>query len=244
MRFRQRSCRRARGSRPSCRPARPTTRSATRVAPPSDPRGKTHSRSVTLSLDEHLHAELRTTDAVSRRAARRPTRRSRATPALRRSRSPSRSSRGSSATPSTRGSSCCATAGRTSGGRSRLGGPHEPRRVPGRLERRRRREARTCLSPRARASSSTSTARSAAGERLELVVAGAALGKRRLEPVTVGARRGSRARGARPTTAGRRADAPVKILLFPLAMYGGVAARLARRRAPRVVRAPRAPSRA
>jgi hypothetical protein len=59
------------------------------------------------------------------------------------------------------------------------------------------------------------------GERLELVVAGAAVGRRRLEPVTVAlARTERKTRSADPVLV-EMLTLPLKILLFPLAMYGG-----------------------
>lgn len=59
------------------------------------------------------------------------------------------------------------------------------------------------------------------GERLELVVAGAAVGRRRLEPVTVAlARTEQKSRQADPVLV-EMLTLPLKILLFPLAMYGG-----------------------
>jgi len=61
----------------------------------------------------------------------------------------------------------------------------------------------------------------APGERLELVVKGAAIGRRRLGPVTVAlARTERKSRTADPVLV-EMLTLPLKILLFPLAMYGG-----------------------
>ena len=199
------------------------TRSATRVAPPSDPQGKKHSRSVTLSLDEHLRAELRTTDAVS----------SVVPPA--------------SGGPATAGATPVAPPlGLALRFRTRVlgysfdagqlvlrdgqGGEWKPLAASaGRMK-----------YGECQASWSFGDARGGyvpleegscvlvqfdrpvgTGERLDLVVAGAALGKRRLEPVSVGL--------VRVESTWRQANEgttnllllPFKILLFPLAMYGG-----------------------
>ncbi len=200
------------------------TRSATRVAPPSDPQGKKHSRSVTLSLDEHLRAELRTTDAVSSvvpppsggpaTAGAMPV----APPlglALRfRTRvlgysfDPGqlvlRDGQGGEWKP------LAASAGRMKYGECQAAswsfGDARGGYVP--------LEEGSCVLVQFDRSVGT-------GERLDLVVAGAALGKRRLEPVSVGL--------VRVESTWRQANEdttnflllPFKILLFPLAMYGG-----------------------
>jgi len=60
------------------------------------------------------------------------------------------------------------------------------------------------------------------GARLELVVAGAAIGQRRLAPVSVAlARTEQKSREADPVLV-ETLTLPLKILLFPLAMYGGM----------------------
>jgi hypothetical protein len=60
------------------------------------------------------------------------------------------------------------------------------------------------------------------GERLELVIVGAAVGQRRLAPTTVAlARTEQKSRKADPAFV-EILTLPLKILLFPLAMYGGV----------------------
>jgi hypothetical protein len=59
------------------------------------------------------------------------------------------------------------------------------------------------------------------GERLELVIAGVAVGQRRLDPVTVSlTRTEQKSRKADPVLV-EFLTLPLKILLFPLAMYGG-----------------------
>jgi hypothetical protein len=199
------------------------TRSATRVAPPSDPQGKKHGGSVTLSLDEHLHAELRTTDAVSTVVATPSDAPATAAPVpaapplglalqfqtrvLGYSFDPGqlvlRDGRGGEWRP------VAASAGRLKYGECQAEG------VLG--------DARGGYVPLAHGSCVLVHFDRAvgAGDRLELVVAGAALGKRRLEPVTVGL--------FRVESTWRQANdglvdaltLPLKILLLPFAMYGG-----------------------
>jgi hypothetical protein len=199
------------------------TRSATRVAPPSDPQGKKHSRSVTLSLDEHLRAALRTTDAVASVVPPPSGAQATAAPApaapplglalqfqtrvLGYSFDPGqlvlRDGRGGEWRP------VAASAGRMKYGECQAAGTFG--------------DARGGYVPLAEGSCVLVHFDRAVGngDRLELVVAGAALGKRRLEPVTVGL--------VRVESTWRQANdglvdaltLPLKILLFPLAMYGG-----------------------
>jgi hypothetical protein len=203
---------------PSCTTV---TRSATRVAAPSDPEGRKASRSVTLSLDEHLRAELRTTDAVSSVVPRPSGGPATAAPAAPRlglalrfrtrvlgysfdpGRLALRDGKGGEWRPA------AASAGRLKYGECQTAAAFG--------------DARGGYVPLAEGSCILVQFDRAlgAGDRLDLVVSGAALGKRRLEPVTVGL--------VRVESTWRQADddvvkvltLPLKILLLPLAMYGG-----------------------
>jgi hypothetical protein len=197
------------------------TRSATRVAAPSDPQGSKASRSVRLSLDEHLRAELRTTDAVASVVPRPSGGPASAAPAapplglalrfqtrvLGYSFDPGqlvlRDGKGGEWKPA------AASAGRMKYGECQVAAAFgEPRGGYVPLA-----EGSCILVQFDRAVG--------AGDRLDLVVSGAALGKRRLEPVTVGLVRVESTWREANDDVVKVLTLPLKILLLPLAMYGG-----------------------